>query len=211
MKKTGVFFLLLLVMAGYSKQARAQTDEIAQLALNIEKLAQLKSILSDLKKGYTIVSDGYGTIKNISEGNFNMHQAFLDGLLQVNPGIKKYYRVADIINYQVRIVKESRNTFNRFKSANCFNPKEIEYISGVYGRLLDQSLRNLDELTNVVTAGKLRMSDDERIKEIDRIYVEMEDKATFLRSFNNNTSILAVQRQKELQQIDAVRKLSGLQ
>jgi hypothetical protein len=208
--KKALLLLMLMAVGILPFQAKAQTDEVAQLVLNIEKLSQLKSILSDLKKGYTIVSNGYGTIKNISEGNFNLHQVFLDGLLEVSPGVKNYYRIADIINYQVRIVKDCRSTFNRLQSANLFSAKEISYCSGVYERLINQSLRNLDELMNVVTAKKLRMSDDERIKEIDRIYAEMEDKATFLNSFNSSANSLAIQRQKQLKEINAVRNITGI-
>jgi hypothetical protein len=42
-------FVLLLVLAGVANTFRvsAQSDELQQLALNIEKLAQFKQILSD--------------------------------------------------------------------------------------------------------------------------------------------------------------------
>src|SRR5687768_17492678 len=86
-----------------SKSTYAQSFEAQQLLLNVEKLAQLKQILSDLKKGYGIVSAGYNTIKNISEGNFKLHQVFLDGLLQVSPVVKKYKRIVDIISNQTKI------------------------------------------------------------------------------------------------------------
>ena len=84
----------------------AQTDEIAQLLLNVEKLAQFKQILSDMKKGYEILNGGYNTIKDLSQGNFSLHKTFLDALMEVSPTVKKYKRVADIINYQVILVKE---------------------------------------------------------------------------------------------------------
>ena len=87
-------------------RASAQADEIAQLVLNIEKLAQFKQILSDMKKGYEILSGGYNTIKNISEGNFSLHKAFLDGLMEVSPTVRNYRRVADITNYQIVLVKD---------------------------------------------------------------------------------------------------------
>jgi len=82
-----------------------QSTEAQQLILNIEKLAQLKKILSNMKKGYEIVSSGYNGIKDISKGNFNLHDAFLNALLQVNPTVRKYKRVADIITCQFEIVK----------------------------------------------------------------------------------------------------------
>ncbi|MBL7735195.1 MAG: TerB family tellurite resistance protein [Terrimonas sp.] len=191
-------------------RASAQADEIAQLVLNIEKLAQFKQILSDMKKGYEILSGGYNTIKNISEGNFSLHKAFLDGLMEVSPTVRNYRRVADITNYQIILVKEYRKAYERFRQDNNFNADELAYLGRVYDNLFKESLRNLDELLTVITAGKARMSDDERLQAIDRIYADMQDKLTFLRHFNNNTTILAVQRAKERNDAQTIRKIYGL-
>lgn len=189
----------------YPVKAKAQVTELMQLALNIEKLAQFKQILSDLKKGYEIISGGYKTIKNISEGNFKLHQLFLDGLMEVSPAVKNYRRVADIINYQLLIVKEYKSAFNRFKTSEWFNADEIDYINGVYSNLFNLSLKNLDDLLTVTMSGKLRMSDDERLAAIDKIYEDMQDKLLFLRSFNSNTSVLALQRERESRDINRVQ------
>ena len=80
----------------------------------------------------------------------------------------------------------------------------------VYENLFNKSLQNLDELSIVITAGKLRMSDDERIAAIDRIYKDISDKLIFLRSFNNEGSVLAVQRGRELVDTKLSEKLNGL-
>src|SRR4051812_48291730 len=85
---------------------QAQEQEIQQLLLNVEKLAQFKKILQGMYDGYEILQKGYTAIKNISEGNFTIHQTFLDGLLAVSPAVRKYKRVSDVIDYQVRILKE---------------------------------------------------------------------------------------------------------
>src|SRR6476469_8862573 len=89
-----------------SLPVKAQTAEIQQLLLDMQKLSALKGILNDMYKGYEIVSNGYDAIKNISEGNFNLHEAFLDGLLVVSPTVQNYKRIADIINDQLMILKE---------------------------------------------------------------------------------------------------------
>ena len=68
----------------------------------------------------------------------------------------------------------------------------------------------LDELAMVVTAGKLRMSDDERLQAIDRIHDEVLEQYTFLNEFNNGTAILSLQREKEQMDIDLMRKIHGL-
>src|SRR6218665_2577336 len=85
---------------------KAQSFEVQQLLLNVEKLAQFKQILADLKKGYEIVSKGYTTIRDISQGNFKLHDLFLDALLQVSPTVRKYKKITDIIVMQIQLVKE---------------------------------------------------------------------------------------------------------
>ena len=160
-----------------------------------------------MKKGYQILEGGYNTIKDISEGNFSLHKAFLDGLMEVSPTVRNYKRVGDIVNYQIILVREYRNAYDRFQSDGNFNPQELAYLGRVYDNLFDESLRNLDELLVIITAGKARMSDDERLQAIDRIYADMQDKLMFLRHFNNNTTILAVQRAKERNDARTIRNI----
>jgi hypothetical protein len=97
MKKLKIL-LLLLVMLFLPFRSAAQYQEMQQLLLNIEKLAQFKQILSDMKKGYEILSGGYKAVKDMTKGNFSLHKTFLDALMQVSPAVKKYKRVGDVIN-----------------------------------------------------------------------------------------------------------------
>jgi len=201
---------ILLLAVATNLVANAQSIEVQQLLLNYEKLTQLKNILSDMKKGYEIVSKGYSAIKNISEGNFNLHDAFIQGLMAVNPSIKNYKRVPDIINYQKNIVEEYKSAFNRFRKSGTFSPSELEYLRKVYSNLFNQSLENLDELATVITASKLSMSDDERLEAIDRIFSDTEDKLQFLRDFNKSTNLLVLQRKKEQKDVETSQKLYKL-
>jgi len=208
MKKT--IMLILLLSAILSRTVQAQSEELQQLALNIEKLAQFRKILSDMKKGYEILNGGYNTIKDLSEGNFSLHKTFLDGLMAVSPSVQRYKKAGDIISYQKSILQEYKSALKRFKSSGFFNSSELGYMERTYDNLLKKSLQNLDELAMVITAGKLRMSDDERLQAIDRIYDDMEDKLVFLRHFNNSSSVLAAQRAKEQNDVRAMRRAYGI-
>lgn len=188
-----------------------QSHEAAQLALNYEKLKQLEEILDNMYKGYRTLREGYGRIKNVAEGNHNLHQAFLDGLFQVSPGVAKYRRISEIIKYQQMLMQEHRRSSNRFKQDPNLTAEELKYIGNVYAYLINQSLRNLEELFMVITANKLRMNDDERIKAIDRIYSDLENKLSFLRYFHNSTQMLVLQREKEQKDVDAANRLFGLE
>jgi hypothetical protein len=131
-------------------------------------------------------------------------------LLEVSPTVKKYRKVGEIINFQVSIVREYKNAYRRFNSDGNFSVKELEYLSNVYANLFHQSVKNLDALTTVITANKLRMSDDERLKAIENIYEDMQDKLVFLRHFNNNTTILAIQRARERKDAKSLKNIYGI-
>lgn len=201
------FMWMLIIMVGWQVHGSGQTQEVQQLLLNIEKLAQFKKIVSEMKKGYEILTKGYNTIKDISEGNFNLHNTFLNALWEVSPTVRKYQKIADIITLQIALTKKYKQAFNRFKQSGQFSIDEINYLSRVYGRLFDESIQHLDDLATVITAGKTRMSDQERLEAIDRIYAEMTDKLDFLNDFNGKTGLLAVARAKESSDIKAMHQL----
>jgi DNA repair ATPase RecN len=123
------FFSILLFF--YSFKTFSQAQELQQLALDLEKLTQFKQILSDMKKGYEILSGGYNTIKDISQGNFNLHKDFLDGLLAISPAVAKYTKIADIISMQLQLVKEYKSYYSRFKKDSHFTVNEVTYIGNV--------------------------------------------------------------------------------
>jgi hypothetical protein len=201
--------IVWIILFSYSGQAVAQSTEIQQLLLNVEKLSQLKKILSNMKQGYEIVSNGYSAIKDISEGNYNLHEAFLDALMQVSHTVRNYKKIGEIIIFQTQLVQEYKSAFRRFEASNLFNTNEINYMSNVYTNLFNKSLQNLDELIMVVTSGKLRMSDDERLNAIDWIYSDMSDKLVFLRTFNDENNVLAIQRGREMVDTRVSKKLNG--
>ncbi|MEP6466069.1 MAG: TerB family tellurite resistance protein [Parafilimonas sp.] len=199
---------IFLITAGYA--SHAQSFEIQQLMLDVEKLGQLKSIYSDLVKSYDILSEGYGAVKDISQGNFDLHKLFLDGLLKASPVVQKYQKIANIIDCQLQIISEYGTAYNRFKSDENFSPDEILYIAKVYNNLINESIKGLSDLTTVITDNTMRASDDERLNVIDGLDAEMQDRLSFLRNFNNNTTILALQRAREKNDVNTIRNIYGV-
>jgi DNA repair ATPase RecN len=191
----------------WSTNVRGQAQEIEQLVLDIQKLSQFKQILSDMKEGYQILTAGYNAVRDISEGNFNLHKAFLDALLAVSPTVKTYFKVARIIENQIKLVGEYKSAYSQFQSSGQFNPDELAYVMSVYNNLITASLTSITDLSTVLTAGSLRMSDAERLAAIDRLDQDMTGKLNFLRSFNNRTAVLGLQRAKEQENIEQIQKM----
>ncbi|MFI5163327.1 MAG: TerB family tellurite resistance protein [Sphingobacteriales bacterium] len=206
MKTIKITLIGLLLSLG----ARAQSSDLAQLLLDIEKLTQLKGILSDMKTGYDIVDGGYNQVKSIASANYNLHATFLNGLNAVSPGVANYGRVADIILQQANLVTEYKRYRKQFIQSGSFNASELGYMANVYTTLLQQSLENLSRLTDVLTAGKFRMSDAERLKAIDHIYADSSDQYAFLKNFDRQVVVLSLQRSKDQNDTNTLKQLYGL-
>ncbi len=204
------FICILAIIFTGSLNLPAQSDEAQQLLLNWEKLQTLEELLNNMYAGYKILDQGYTTIKSISQGNYALHQLFLDGLMAVNPSVRNYKRIPLIIRYQKLLLDEYRHANSRFRNDPNISLDELQYLASVYNFLFQASLRNLDDLIMVTTATKLRMSDQERMQAIDRIFDDMEGKLIFLRGFNSRTQMLAIQRARSAGDVRTLKLLYGL-
>jgi len=193
------------------REARAQSvaQLLEQLALDMQKLSQLKGILQDMYKGYAILDKGYSGIRDIVHGNFDLHKAFLDGLLAVSPSVRKYYKVAAILGKERNLVAEYQAASRRWASSGLFSPSELDHFRRLYATVSDRSGKCLDRLLMVITAGQLRMSDAERMQAIDRIDADVGGLLQGLRQFNDELSVQALQRAREQNNINSLKSIYG--
>ena len=205
--------LLVLALTLSPRALRPQTlaQDLQQLALDYQKLAQLKQMLQNMYSAYARIEQGYEQVKSIAAGNFNLHKAFLDALLAVSPVVREDVKVQRVIDKETELVREYQTAKTRMGGSGRFTASELDYFNTLYGGLLNGSLRNLDELAMILTAGELRMSDAERLAAVDRIDHDMTDKLGFLRAFNNYAAIQAGQRALESNDIGAMKGLWGIQ
>lgn len=201
---------MLLLIVGVTSPCFAQEQELEQLVLDIQKLTQLKKILQNMIQGVQILTNGYNKVKEVTSGNYSLHEAFLDGLLEVSPSVRKYQRIADIIRDEGYIISEYKEAYQRFKKNPVFTLKELDYMGGVYSSLVKQTAQNISELLMVITSGELRMTDDERLSAIDRIYDDTKEKLSFLRNFNGKAARIADARNQALQNSAELQKNYGL-
>lgn len=173
----------------------------------VDQIAALKVHLGNLKKGYQIVQRGLYTIDNIKSGNFNLHRDFFSSLNNVNPHIKNSAKVADIIAYQIYIIRDFKQTNARLKKDGNLTSDELYYLSYCYTNMMKSCDLTLAELMQVITKDKAKMTDDQRIKEIDRLHEDMRDKYAFVRAFGNDNLALSAMRSKEKRDAEMRRLL----
>lgn len=176
----------------------------------LQQIAALQVYIGYAKKGYNIVSGGINTIRDIKKGELNLHNTFFSSLKTINPKISRYAKVADIIFYQVRIIKLVRQTLQSIREANQFTVQEIEYCKIVLDALLNDCVQSITELLDIITPDKLQMTDDERLGKIDKLYLDMQDKFTFCNVMSDDISLLALQRLTEQAEINRSKLINGI-
>jgi hypothetical protein len=207
---------LVIIALLFSSQVFSQTmaewtqQKKTQIKYLLQQIAANKVYIEYIEKGYGIARDGLNVIQNIKRGDFNLHSDFIGSFSKVNPKIAGYSRVADIITYQIRIVKNITVTIKNLKESEQFNPEELDYAKKMFDNFLTECLKNLEDLYQVITSDEFSMKDDERIKRIDQIYSEMQEKYAFCKIFSEECSVLAMQRLSEQTEINISKKLNEL-
>ena len=176
----------------------------------IQQIAALQVYFNYAKKGYYVANKGITTVRNIKNGDFNLHFDFLNSLNQVNPKIKKYTRLADIIAFQFQILKQTKQRLREIRATKQFTQDEMEYCKQVFDNLLAECIKNIDELVMVITPNTLEMKDDERLKRLDKLYVDMQDKYAFCSSFSDEMVLLSAQRLASQVEINQSKIINGL-
>jgi hypothetical protein len=199
--------MMLIVVCGRT-QSIVQVSE--QLALDVEKVSELKSILNDMYTAYEIIDKGYTDVKNIVAGNFNLHKAFLDALLAVSPAVQDYSKVERIITAESAILSEYKAASRQLAGSGRFSIGELDYMNGVYANLLNRSAACVSELVMLLTADELRMSDADRLGGVDRVYGDIDSQLKLLRMFNSGLAVQAGLRAGEAGDIGSVRGIYGI-
>ncbi|HRE67717.1 MAG TPA: hypothetical protein PLM56_05645 [Cyclobacteriaceae bacterium] len=205
---------LLIVITGLllSISAEAQTfnewfrQKKTQRRYLTKQIVLLRTYLGYLKKGYEIADKGLTTIHNIKNGDFNLHRDFFGSLKNVNPHIANSAKVADIIAFQVYVIRDIRNVNNFCKNNEHFTPEEIRYVAAVYSNVLFLTDASISELLMIIRSNQTEMKDDERLMRIDRLYDDMLDKHAFVQSFDNDVRLMAAEREREQREVETLRK-----
>lgn len=195
--------LLVVVISLSSKPASAQSF----ITVMTEQIAKLELDLQQAKQGYDIVQKGLTTISQIKKGDFDLHSLFFSSLKDVNPAIKNYAEVVDILAMESQIILNTKKDINLFISIGSFRKEELNYLSQVYNNLISLASRDIDELTSIVTGGKWQMTDDQRLSRINTLFNKVSDKYDFLRSFSSSVEAQALQRVKDKTSLQMLSKL----
>lgn len=204
--------IIALLLTGLVKECEAQifAQKKTRRELLLKQIAALQVYTGYLKKGYEIAKNGINSISDIKNGDFDLHSIFFDSYKQVNPTIRSYSKVPEIMSFAYSIQKACSNTISTIEVYPNLTKEEKNYIKNVCTALLDKTNAALDQLTMTTTDELLEMKDADRIAWINRIYDDIKGKYTFVQSFSKSTQVLSAQRHHQQKEINSTKILNGL-
>lgn len=176
----------------------------------VEQIVALKVYAGYLSKGYAIAKEGLGAIQQIKKGDFSLHSNYFNSLVNVNPRVRQYSRVAEIISLGIGITKQTVSTIRNCQNTQQLTTSELDYLSKVFDAVLADCSACIDAVVNLITDGQVSMKDDERVNSIDKIYQQMMEAGVFVRSFSNTALLLCRQRLQDQHNLQKIQQLNGL-
>lgn len=170
-----------------------------------EQLAAIQLYAGYIKKGYEIGRNGIQAVRDITSGEFNLHNAFISSLSKVSPVISRHQKVTEVIAMQLEMV----SVFRSLAKLDKLEPMTLAYIASVGGSVLESSLSDVEVLMVIITSGKLELGDEERFRRLDELHAAVEEKCRFTRWFRDEVVVLNHQRDKLLNDISAIGGLYG--
>lgn len=140
-----------------------------------------------------------------------LYANYFDELWKVKNVLQTYQNVKDIVNKQGQLVKEYSRAFNLSKQDKNFSAGELAYMQEVYSGILKESLKNIEQVDLVITSFATQMSDAKRLEIIHKASDNMEQNLSDLRQFNQQNLRISLQRAKERNDVDAVKKMYGIE
>lgn len=198
--------ILEIIKAGIKKVIQAVDLKIQRLQ---NKTIWLQNAQKTLENKMSFLK--LTQISNWSIKQKELYSKYFDELWKVKNAINSYQATKDIIKKQVQLVQEYSKAFNISKQDKNFTASELSYMQKVYTGILDESIKNIDQIQLVITALATQMTDANRMEIIHTAGTNIEQNITDLRQFNQQNIIISLQRSKEKNDIDVVKKIYGLE
>ncbi len=197
--------ILEIIKAGVKKVIKAVDLKIQRLQnktiwlQNAQKT--LENTLSKLK---------LDEISDWTERQKTLYKDYFEELAKVKSIISYYQRIRVISQKQVRLIEEYQRAWNLFKQDKYFTSDELGYMAKVYSGILDESAKNLDQISLIIKSFTTTMSDAKRLEIINAAADDVDANYYDLTRFNKQNMMLSLQRAKENNDVDVVKKLYGL-
>lgn len=185
---------------------------ILAIDLRIQKLQNKTIWLQNAQKKLenTLSKLKLDEISKWTQKQKDLYKNYYDELTRVKSIITYYQRIRDITQKQVRLVNEYERAWGLLQQDDHFNVGELDYMQKVYSGILNESMKNIDQIFLVLDSFTTQMSDAKRLEIINAAADQIDANYDDLSVFNRQNILLSLQRAKTKNDVNAVKKFYGI-
>lgn len=204
-EKTAALPILEIVKAVTKKVIKAIDLGIQRLQnktiwlQNVQK--QIENTLSKLK---------LDEISDWTKKQRDIYKDYYEELQKVKSIIIYYQRIKEISSKQTRLIEEYERAWNLFKKDQSFKVSELEYMEKVYDGILEESIKNIDQIFLIIDSFSTQMSDLKRLEIINKAADQIDTNYNDIRLFNQQNVLLSLQRAKTDADAKKVKQFYGI-
>ncbi|WP_188411899.1 conjugal transfer protein TraI [Pedobacter mendelii] len=198
--------VLEVIKAGIKKVIKAVDLKVQRLQNETIWLQNAQKVLENQLSKLKLTE-----IADWTEKQKNLYSEYYEELWKIKSAIAYYKRIKDLTQRQVDIVDEYKWAWNLYKQDKHFTADELDYMQKVYSGILDESVKNVDQILLVVNSFKTQMSDAQRLEIINAAADKMDTNYSDLKQFNTQNSRLSIQRAKSLDEAAKLKEIYGIE
>jgi hypothetical protein len=204
-EKVAVLPILEIVKAVTKKVIKAIDLRIQRLQnktiwlQNAQK--QVENVFSKLK---------LDEISDWTQKQKDLYKGYYEELAKVKSIITYYQRIKEITRKQTQLVQEYERVWNLFKQDTHFKDSEIRYMESVYTGILEESVKNIDQIFLILDSFATQMSDLKRLEIINKAADQIDGNYDDLTMFNQQNILLSLQRAKTEADVNQVKQFYGI-
>lgn len=162
---------------------------------------QVENVLSKLK---------LDEISDWTQKQKDLYKGYYEELAKVKSIITYYQRIKEIAKKQTQLVQEYERAWNLFKQDSHFKDSEVQYMEQVYSGILEESVKNIDQIFLILDSFTTQMSDLKRLEIINKAADQIDANYDDLTMFNQQNILLSLQRAKTEADAKQVKQFYGI-
>lgn len=140
----------------------------------------------------------------------NLYSGYYEELWQIKAFISDYRRIKELAQKQTALVSQYQQAWSLFRNDKHFSVDELSHMQQVYTGILEASLKNLDEILHIATAGRTQMGDAQRLELITKTGDQLDENYNDLKQFNSQNQVLSLRRAADLNELQTLKNYYGI-
>ena len=186
---------------------------IRAIDLEVQRLQNKTIWLQNAQKA---LENGLSQLKLAEISGWSQKQQQLFGdyyneLWQIKTAITYYSRLSDLAQKQVTTVNAYNRAWTLIKNDKHFSAEELAYMEKVYSGILQESIKDLDQILAVVHANKMQMPDAKRLELVNKAADHMDSNYSDLQQFTVQNELLSIERAEDENEVETLKKYYGIE